>query len=500
MKQGKSESKFRRHIFTAGAVLFWLLIWQILSMKIQTKILFASPFSVFEALLHLIRTEEFWKSVAFSCLRMAAGFLLSFAVGGLLAVFSAFCNFFRELLAPLMNLIKAIPVASFVILALLWISSKNLSVLISFLMVLPVIYFNVLQGIQNTDNKLLQMAEVFRMKKIRRFRYIYLPSVLPYLVTACSVGLGFCWKSGVAAEVIGIPADSIGRRLYEAKLYLMTEELFAWTFVIVSISLIFEKIVMLAIRRTVRYFSRNTVRLNTGTGQTAQSRQAAGSPSSSDRSNTEEKCAPGAEMARPMRGRMLQAVGAGITLEHITKAYNGKTVLDDLTLHIPAGRTTCIMGASGIGKTTLLNLLMGLEQPDSGKSDGLAGMRIAAVFQEDRLCSGLDAVSNAALLSGAGVAREDIIRELRTVGIEEFEGKPVSEFSGGMKRRTAIVRAVMADSDLVLLDEPFKGIDEEQKRDVIRWLLHKLEGKTVVLVTHEEEDAKLMGAECVVLK
>ncbi len=116
-------------------------------------------------------------------------------------------------------------------------------------MVLPVIYTNVLQGIDGADPKLLEMASVFRMPFFRKVRYIYIPSVLPALVSAASVSLGFCWKSGIAAEVIGLPTGSIGEKLYEAKLYLMTGELFAWTAVIVLVSVVFEKLVMLLIRK-----------------------------------------------------------------------------------------------------------------------------------------------------------------------------------------------------------------------------------------------------------
>ena len=150
-----------------------------------------------------------------------------------------------------MAAIKAVPVASFIILVLIWGPSRNLSVVISFLMVLPVIYTNDLGGILSTDRKLLEMAQVFRIPLFRRIRYIYLSQLLPYLRTGFSLSLGLCWKAGVAAEVIGIPKGSIGEKLYEAKVYLETPDLFSWTLVIVLISVIFEKLFLRFIDKTV---------------------------------------------------------------------------------------------------------------------------------------------------------------------------------------------------------------------------------------------------------
>ena len=474
MKQKEQSRNFKKYGRMAAAAIFWLVVWQLVSMRIETKILFASPVSVFLKLGELIQTAVFWHSAAFSFLRIAAGFILALAAGSLLAVISAACTFLRELISPLMKLIKAVPVASFVILALLWVSSRNLSVLISFLMVLPVIYSNILQGILETDHRLLEMAKVFRVSLVRRVRYIYLPSVLPYLVSACSVGLGFCWKSGVAAEVIGIPNGSIGRQLYEAKLYLMTEDLFAWTFVIVAISVLFEKLIMAGIRCAVRKISQAGMR-----GSMARN------PEQSD----------GKKCGENERAVKVQASPAPqIRVQNLSKSFSNQSVIDNLTLTFQAGRITCVMGQSGIGKTTLINLLMGLIKPDSGRIEGLENAGIAAVFQEDRLCEGLDALGNVALTAAPGVTAEQILEALTEVGITEGTGKPVSEFSGGMKRRTAIVRAAYAQSRVVFLDEPFKGLDEERKEAVMDWLARHVAGKTVVLITHEESEVRKLNA------
>lgn len=223
------------------AVLFWLLIWQAASMNLGQEILLASPVSVVKKLGELICTGGFWRSAAFSCSRIASGFFLALVFGILLAVFAYCSHVAAALMTPLITVIKATPVASFIILCLIWIPSKNLSIFISFLMVLPVVYTNMLAGIRRTDKKLLEMADVFGVPVRRRILTIYLPQVLPYLVSACTLGLGLCWKAGVAAEVIGVPSGSIGEKLYHAKIYLNTPDLFAWTIVVIVISFLFEK-------------------------------------------------------------------------------------------------------------------------------------------------------------------------------------------------------------------------------------------------------------------
>lgn len=226
------------------AVFFWIAIWQIASMIINKEMLLASPVAVIGAIIHLVGEGMFWSSIFRTFGSIAGGFFLAILLGLLFAVGSYLSLIFREMVTPLIKIIKTTPVASFIILALLWVDPENLSILISFLMVIPIIYTNVLLGLNNMDRNLLEMAKVFRMGWTKKIRYIYIPGLMPYFVSACSVGLGFCWKSGIAAEIIGLPKDTIGENLYEAKLYLMTKELFAWTFVIICVSVIFEKVIL----------------------------------------------------------------------------------------------------------------------------------------------------------------------------------------------------------------------------------------------------------------
>ena len=182
-----------------------------------------------------------------------------------------------------------------------------------------------------------------------------------------------------------------------------------------------------------------------------------------------------------------------IVLTGITKRFEEKTVLENRDFNFPEGRITCVMGPSGSGKTTLLMLIAGLSAPDAGEIRGVPE-RLAFVFQEDRLCEDFNAAANVRLVTGKRVRNEEIRAELIKLGIpEESLAQPVREYSGGMKRRVSIARAILSDPELVLLDEPFKGLDEKLRADVMDEVRRTLQGKTVILVTHDPDEAEYLG-------
>ena len=232
-----------------AAVLFALAIWQICAMLLGQRLVLVTPVTVVERLFVLCTQADFLSAMGFSFFRIVSGFLLALASGCVLAGISARFRLVEIMLWPFISTIKSVPVASFIILCLIWIGSKNLSIFISFLMVLPIVYTNMLEGIKNTDIKLLEMAAVFRVGRLKKLKYIHLPQLKPYLISACSISIGLAWKAGIAAEVIGISDGSIGEKLYEAKVYFDSGDLFAWTAVIVALSITFEKLFLLLIRR-----------------------------------------------------------------------------------------------------------------------------------------------------------------------------------------------------------------------------------------------------------
>lgn len=227
----------------------WLALWQFAAMAAGSAILLPSPWETAKAFAALAGTGYFWKTAAATLLRVAAGFLLGMAAGTALGVLTAFSRLADEFLSPVRGIVKATPVTSFIILVLLWFTATLTPVFIALLMVMPIAWANVREGVLAVDAQLLEMAEVFRFSRTKKLRHIYLPSVLPQYLAACTTGFGFAWKSGVAAEVIARPAFSIGRNLYESKLYLNTEELFAWTALVILLSMLLERLMVRAMRR-----------------------------------------------------------------------------------------------------------------------------------------------------------------------------------------------------------------------------------------------------------
>lgn len=251
MKQNKDR------LGKALAVIFALLVWQTAAVAVDQSILLVSPIDVALRMTTIWQVEGFASSIWFSFYHIAGGFLLALVSGILLAALSGRFKWVETALWPFMITVKTVPVASFVVICLIWLSAQNLSVFISFLIVLPVVYGNVLQGIKSEDGKMLEVAEVFRMPMLRRILYIHMPQLKPFILSACATALGMSWKAGIAAEIIGTPDGSIGKQLYYAKIYLDTDDLLCWTVIIVIVSVAFEKLFMLALRATYRRLERS---------------------------------------------------------------------------------------------------------------------------------------------------------------------------------------------------------------------------------------------------
>lgn len=415
-------------------VLLWIGIWELATLLIDNPLFLPSPADTITALCGLFAESGFAGSIAFSILNITVGFAAGVLFGCLLSLFSCTSTQIRHFIELPVKIVRSTPVASFTILALLWVNSKRLSILISALMSLPVIYTNIMSQIDGTDEKLLKMADVFGFRKSDRIRYIYIPSILPGFLSGCQTATGLAWKSGIAAEVIGITKNSIGNNLYKAKIYLETPKVFAWTLIIIIISAIFEKLVVLLIG--------------------------------------------------VLKSRLLYDKTMENELERAYEKHFSEEkfcdILENVKELLLSGRPIALMGESGSGKTTLINKLSSMEEFSS----------YSEIFQENRLCNSTTVLKNLTVVSNDEQKIDEI---LTAFSISKLKQKRVRELSGGERRRVSIARALLKEADFYFFDEPFTGLDIETRATVAEYIKIKLAGKKICLITHSKEEADLLG-------
>lgn len=434
-------------------LLFWLAVWEAVALIAGNAVLVASPVETFREFLRLLGESSFYFSLGKSILRIGGGFAAGLFCAAFLAFLAYRIPFVENLFTPFMRFLLAVPVASFAVLLLIWWGASFLSAAVSFLVVLPQFYVSFTEGMKSLDKKMLQMVAVYRLPGFSRFFYVYRPALKPFLYSSMKISLGMCWKSGVAAEVIGLPDFSIGEGLYFSKITLNTAGVFAWTGVIILLSLLFEKLVLKGTERFLNWEPEVKKPGNAFGGRRA------------GKAEREQK--PGREKAEEIRVRGL------------CKAYGETRVFQNFSAVYEKGRIYYLRQPSGSGKTTLLSILAGIEKADAGSIR--VPERVSMLFQEDRLCEEYDAIKNVELVCGnRKQASEALLKLLEPESLE----KPCGSLSGGMKRRVALVRAMEAEADFVLLDEPFGGMDRENRERAEQYIQERQQGRTILIATH----------------
>ncbi len=241
-------------VITVSAV--WLGLWFLISAVIDKEILFVSPYRVVLTFCELVREAVFWQSAAMSIYRVLLGFVVGVIFGIVCSVLAHRFELFCIFITPFFNIIRATPVASFIILAWVWISdNSNIPIFICFLMVSPIVWGNVTAGLNEVDSGLIDLSKVFKFNWFKRLKLIYIPSVMPYILSAATTSLGLSLKSGIAAEVLCTPKFSIGKEIYNSKIYLETPKLFAYTTLVVIISVVLEKVILMIVRRGLKKYN-----------------------------------------------------------------------------------------------------------------------------------------------------------------------------------------------------------------------------------------------------
>ncbi len=242
------QTKMKKYLYVLFAAVFWIGVWQAVSMIYDMDFVLPSPTRTLEVFFEKVSERSFWSAVLFSVTRIMIGFSLSAVLGIILALLSIRAKVIGVLFDPFCSVVRAVPVASFIILVLVMVSSQYVSVIISLLMGFPVIYSTLRRGIEAEPAELIEAADVFGIGFFGRLRYIYVPHLVPYCASALSVACGLCFKSGIAAEVIGYPHGSVGEAMYLSKIGFNMPELLSYTAVIVVISVICEKMIAMLCR------------------------------------------------------------------------------------------------------------------------------------------------------------------------------------------------------------------------------------------------------------
>ncbi len=248
-RAGDARKRFARK---AAIIAFWLVVWEVLDRVVDNRLVLAGPIRTLQALADQVVMPNFWMIVGASFGRIALGFLLSFVVGFLLALVACRVRLFRDFIDPIISLLRTIPVASFIILLLIWVGNQALTVFLAFFIVLPLIYTNMVTGFESVDKQMLEMARVYGLSRWHTFLYVYRPAFMPFLLSSTKISLGMTWKSGIMAEVLATPKPSIGKEMATARTFLDTPDLLAWTVVVMVASVLFEKAFMALLKRANR--------------------------------------------------------------------------------------------------------------------------------------------------------------------------------------------------------------------------------------------------------
>lgn len=431
-------------------IIFWVAVWAGIAAIVGHSIILAGPVDVIQSASQIIVKADFWLTIAYSFLHIAIGFFVACVLGCLFGILSYKFKTVYEFIHPLMQLMKSAPIVCFIVLLLVWFSEFYVDIVTVIIAVTPVFFFAIYESCNSRNQDTYNILKLYKVSPLLIWRIFEWPSALPYFNQAAKTGIGLSWKSAVTAQMIGAVAYTIGQGVYVSKLQLDSAQLLLWMFVVVILAWVCEKIIL----AVIKYLSKI----------------------SKDKSF---KIKQDFEVDKPC---------ANLFVTDISKSYENKQVLDNFTFKFEAGKHYLISGHTGSGKTTLINIILGLIEPDHGEVfiDEYKPRTFSASFQVNTLIEHLTVNQNISIVSGKQYSSNLIDGNLFT-----------KDLSGGMKRCAEIERAIISDSQIVILDEPFAGLDEKTKNEAIKFIQNRLNNRTLIIISHEEEDAKLLDCEII---
>ncbi len=458
-------------------LVFWIAVWQAAAMLVGSPLLLPSPAKTALSFAKLLGDDGFYLDALATIGRCALAILLAVVFGALLSGMANKWQLVRDLLSLPVAMFKAVPIMAVAIYMLFLLTAGNVPTLVCFIMCFPIVYTNLLAGLDAMNLEYLEMAKVYRLDRASIARYIYIPSLLPYFKSAVSIISGISWKAVVTAEVLSVPSFSLGYELMNAKYYLETDTLFAYVIAIILIALLFERLINAALAKLDRKaYQGSKIRRRGGehSGATEHDR------------NVGRNFAIAHEDAASTG--TTEHDSAGLEVRKLYKAFGDKVIYSDYSLSVEPGERVGLMAASGSGKTTLLRIICGLTSADAGTVS--SPRNISVLFQEDRLLPWLNIYDNLALICDDAARIEEL---LEAVGLEAEKYSLPEQLSGGMCHRVAMARTFLFDAKLMIFDEPFRGLDDETREEVVAKLWRpNIEGKTVLLISHDLEITKAL--------
>ena len=432
-----------------------LILWQLVAVLVGYPAIFPPLNQLFVDSFQLLLKSDFYTSLGATVLRGMIGFVLSFLLALFAGGIAAHSRFWKQFFNPIVVIIRSVPVISVVLVALLWFSPPQLPVFIALLTMFPVLYQSVLSGFEHVDPKLVEMSTVFGNSKWKTFLKIYLPSAKMLIISGVSTATGFGWRAIIIGEVLAQPIHGIGSGMKMAQVYLNVSELFAWTLVAVFISYLFDLMIhSLAKVRFSSFFTKSEAHLF-----------------NVDKNVSIKK----------------------ITVSNLFKSFGNTAIFENMNFQFSSEKIFLLKAPSGRGKTTYLRLLSGIVKPDSGKIASENCMSVAYSFQDSRLCSWLTVNENikfaVPIRSKFDEVPDGFINEIITeLELTDEINKYPHQLSGGQQQRVALARALAATPDLLLLDEPLNGLDNQLKLKIMKFIdEYILKNKPLVIwATHED--------------
>ncbi len=456
--------KNRINIYTISGAVLCLTCWEVFAQILNKPLIAPTLLEILLSIVNILTRKKSYIFIGTTLLRVFITLLIDFIIAFLLGLMAGLNKKIEDLLLTFENILRSLPTVAILLISLIWFKSNITPIFVASLIVLPILYRSITDGVKNIDKNLMEMSEDFNVSFFRKLFLLYIPSIKPFLLNALTLSIGFAIKVIVTAEVLSQPKNGIGSALYLAKVQLDTAELFAWAVISIVIAIVLQKL--------SRY-------------KTKKEKPVSLSKSPPNKPNFESISIHSTNLINTVKNESIKLVNASFK-------YENYSVFENLNIQIPTERLVYLSGKSGCGKTTLLNIIAGKLKLNSGRLiNAPKDQTISIAYQDIRLIPHLTALQNIEFVLPKTMSKKEKKAKaayfLELTGLKDFKSFFPSQLSGVMKKRLGLARALAFPSKILLLDEAFDSIDEENKYSILDLFLNLIskENRIAICVTHD---------------